>query len=209
MFKLSLFFCFLISLSCAGKYPRYWWKDVSKDDLAWWEIAPQDAGPGEVILSKRNELGLLSNFAKTPFYFYGKRYSNLEALWQSMKYPENNNDIRAKKAKWPYLRSEVEKMDAFSAKKAGDLATKIMKKMGVNYVTFNNVKLIYWTELKGEHYHLIRYAMLTKLLQNKEVQKVLKRTKGLILLPDHLTKSSDPPAWKYNEIWMEIRDQLF
>ena len=34
-----------------------------------WEIFPQDAKAGEVILSKRNELGLLSNFAPTPFAF--------------------------------------------------------------------------------------------------------------------------------------------
>lgn len=41
---------------------------------AGWEIMPQEAGNGEVILSKRNELGLL-NFAATPFEFHGKRYT--------------------------------------------------------------------------------------------------------------------------------------
>ena len=51
---------------------------------------------GEVILSKRNELGLLSNFAATPFTFKGKRYASLEGFWQMMKYPEGPADPRAK-----------------------------------------------------------------------------------------------------------------
>jgi hypothetical protein len=37
---------------------------------------PQEAGPGEVILSKRDELGLLSNFAATPFEFHGGQAAN-------------------------------------------------------------------------------------------------------------------------------------
>jgi predicted NAD-dependent protein-ADP-ribosyltransferase YbiA (DUF1768 family) len=49
-----------------------------------------------VILSKRNELGLLSNFAATPFVFRGRRYASLEGFWQMMLYPEGPNDSRAK-----------------------------------------------------------------------------------------------------------------
>ena len=37
---------------------------------------PQAAGPGEVILSKRNDLGILSNFAPTPFVYHGIRYAS-------------------------------------------------------------------------------------------------------------------------------------
>src|SRR5260221_974694 len=37
---------------------------------------------------KRNELGLLSNFAPTPFTFRGQRYASLEGFWQMMLYPE-------------------------------------------------------------------------------------------------------------------------
>jgi len=47
------------------RYPSHWWGPVSKDGAPAWEILPQEAGPGEVILSKRNELGLLSNLAPT------------------------------------------------------------------------------------------------------------------------------------------------
>ena len=50
-----------------SRYPAHWWAAVSKDGAPSWEILPQETGPGEVILSKRHELGLLSNFAPTPF----------------------------------------------------------------------------------------------------------------------------------------------
>ena len=62
------------------KYPAHWWTPVPKEGAPTWEILPQEAGPGEVILSKRNELGLLSNFAATPFEFHGKRYASLEGF---------------------------------------------------------------------------------------------------------------------------------
>ena len=93
-----------------------------------WEILPQEAGPGEVILSKRNELGLLSNFAATPFEFRGKRYASLEGFWQMMKYPEGPDDPRAKfpGLEWTHTRDEVAEMTAFDAKKAGDLASRNM-----------------------------------------------------------------------------------
>src|SRR5215510_302711 len=65
-----------------GKYPSHWWTPVSADGAPSWEILPQEAGPGEVILSKRHELGLLSNFAATPFVFHGKRYASVEGFWQ-------------------------------------------------------------------------------------------------------------------------------
>ena len=60
-----------------------------------WEILPQAAGPGEVIVSKRHELGLLSNFAPTPFTFRGQRYASLEGFWQMMLYPDGPDDPRA------------------------------------------------------------------------------------------------------------------
>ena len=57
-----------------------------------WEILPQAAGPDEVIVSKRHELGLLSNFAATPFIFRGRRYASVEGFWQMMLYPEGPGD---------------------------------------------------------------------------------------------------------------------
>src|SRR5881275_2295539 len=95
------------------RYPAHWWTPVATEGKPDWEILPQEAGPGEVILSKRNELGLLSNFAPTPFVFHGKEYASLEGFWQMMKYPEGPNDPRAKvpgpesKLAWKYTRAEV------------------------------------------------------------------------------------------------------
>ena len=59
-------------ITSAPRYPAHWWTPVSEVNKPDWEILPQEAGPGEVILSKRNELGLLSNFAATPFTYRGK-----------------------------------------------------------------------------------------------------------------------------------------
>src|ERR1700674_4108983 len=65
-----------------SRYPAHWWTPVIDPKKPDWEILPQEAGPGEVILSKRNELGLLSNFAPTPFVFHGQRYASLEGFLQ-------------------------------------------------------------------------------------------------------------------------------
>src|SRR5438309_10656167 len=108
----------------ASNYPAHWWTPAPRDGAPDWEILPQDAGPGEVILSKRNELGLLSNFAATPFTFRGRRYASLEGFWQMMKYPEGNDDPRATApgVVWQYTREQVGQMTGFEAKRAGTLA---------------------------------------------------------------------------------------
>ncbi len=80
--------------SLEPRYPDHWWTAVSREGAPDWEILPQEAKPGEVILSKRHELGLLSNFAATPFTFRGKRYGSLEGFWQMMKFPEGSDDPR-------------------------------------------------------------------------------------------------------------------
>src|SRR5271156_1069723 len=105
-------------------YPQRWWQPVSPVGAPAWEILPQAAGPGEVILSKRNELGLLSNFAPTPFTFHGQRYASLEGFWQMMKYPEDDNDPRAKfpGLEWKFTRQQVSQLTAFDAKHAGSAA---------------------------------------------------------------------------------------
>src|SRR3954463_1470023 len=116
-----------------SQYPSHWWEPVSKEGAPSWEIMPQEAGSGEVILSKRNELGLLSNFAATPFEYRGTRYASLEGFWQMMKYPEGPDDARAKfpGLEWKYTRDDVGRLTAFEAKKAGDLASANMKKMNI------------------------------------------------------------------------------
>src|SRR6185295_9240596 len=118
-------------ISRDARYPAHWWTPVSTAGKPEWEILPQAAGRGEVILSKRNELGLLSNFAPTPFIFRGQRYASLEGFWQMMLYPEGADDVRAKfpGLEWKYTREQVSQMTAFEAKAAGTLAEENMKKM--------------------------------------------------------------------------------
>ena len=192
------------------QYPAHWWKSVPKDSAASWEVLPQAAGNGEVILSKRNELGLLSNFAATPFTYRGKRYASVEGFWQTMLYPEDASDERAKfpGLQWKYKRDDVANMTAFEAKSAGDLAEANMKKMGIEWVTFEGEKFAYHPQALGKHYKLIVEAMWEKVRQNPAVKKVLLTTGNLVLKPDHIQESNAPPEWKYNEIWMEIREEL-
>jgi predicted NAD-dependent protein-ADP-ribosyltransferase YbiA (DUF1768 family) len=190
-----------------SQYPAHWWTPVPTNGAPSWEIFPQDAGPGEVILSKRNELGLLSNFAPTPFTFRGKRYASLEGFWQMMKYPEGPDDPRAKfpGLHWTYTREQVSQLVSFEAKRAGDLAEQNMKMMGITWVSFDGRRFEYKPAMPGEHYRLIVAATKEKVRQNPEVKKVLLATGDLILKPDHHQEPDAPAAWRYYEILMEIR----
>jgi predicted NAD-dependent protein-ADP-ribosyltransferase YbiA (DUF1768 family) len=215
MRKLLVLIAFvLLATSCAGhaknQYPTHWWDEVPADVLRSWEISPHTAGPDEVVLSKRNELGILSNFADTPIVFDGQKYPGLEGLWQSMKYPENAKDPRATHPgiKWKHDRRDVAQMLGHAAKKAGSLASKNMKSMGINWVSYKGKRMTYRTSEKGEHYKLIRRMMVEKIKQNPKVKDILLKTGDLKLLPDHKTKPTDPPAWKYFDIYMELRTKL-
>ncbi len=171
---------------------------------------PQEAGPGEVILSKRNELGLLSNFAATPFEFHGKRYASLEGFWQMMKYPEGPDDPRAKfpGIEWKLTREEVGQLTAFEAKRAGDIGSRNMAKMGLDWVTFEGRQMPYRPKQPGEHYRLIEQAIRAKVKQNPNVKRVLLTTGNLVLRPDHHQEQDAPAAWRYYDILMKIRDEL-
>lgn len=191
-------------------YPAHWFARIDDPKKPSWEIMPQEAGPGEVILSKRNELGLLSNFAPTPFVFHGKRYASLEGFWQMMKYPEGPDDPRAKfpGLEWKYTRDQVAQMVAFEANRAGSLASANMEKMKITWVSFEGKRFEYKPDKPGEHYRLIVAATWEKVKQNPEVKKVLLSTGGLILKPDHHQEPNAPAAWKYYEILMQIRREL-
>jgi predicted NAD-dependent protein-ADP-ribosyltransferase YbiA (DUF1768 family) len=189
------------------KYPAHWWTPVTEKEKAWWEVLPQAAKPGEVVVSKRNELGILSNFAATPFAFHGVRYASVEGFWQMMLYPEGRNDPRGI-APWPHTRSEVAQMTAFDAKEAGTLAERIMQALAIDWVTFEGKRIPYRSREKGEHYKLIAAAMRAKLEQNPKVREILLSTGDLKLIPDHIEEPDAPPEWKYCEMWMEMRAEL-
>ena len=208
----TLIFAVLLLASCrsTGQYPAHWWTPVPAEGAPAWEILPQAAGPGEVILSKRNELGLLSNFAPTPFTFHGKRYASLEGFWQMMKYPEDARDPRATfpGLHWDFTREQVAQLTSFAAKRAGDLANTNMVKMGINWVSFEGKRMEYRPATPGAHYQLIVEATREKVRQNPEVRKVLLATGDLVLKPDHHQEPDAPAAWRYYEILTEIRTEL-
>jgi hypothetical protein len=62
-----------------------------------------------------------------------------------MKFPESDNDSRAgfPGLKWPYTREQVSQMTAFDAKRAGDLGSENMKRMGITWVTFGGKRMEY------------------------------------------------------------------
>ena len=211
----SSFALFIVTAATASAqqpaaYPPGWWTPVPESQKASWEILPQSAKPGEVILSKRNELGILSNFAATSFTFRGKRYASVEGFWQMMLYPERSGDPRANAPgiTWPHTRDEVAQMTGFEAKAAGTLAEDNMRKLGIDWVTFQGRRILYRSKTKGDHYQLIVQAMRAKLEQNVKVREILLATGHLILLPDHVQEPDAPPEWLYCRIWMEFRTEL-
>jgi len=193
-----------------AQYPAHWWTPISKEGAPAWEILPQEAGPGEVILSKRNDLGLLSNFAPTPFKFRDRTYASLEGFWQMMKFPETKDDLRTNNPdiKWPWTRDQVAQMTGFEAKHAGNVAEDNMKKLGITWVTFEGNKMEYKSAIPGEHYQLIVQATREKVRQNPEVRKILLSTGNLVLRPDHHQEPNAPAAWRYYEILMQLRREL-
>ena len=199
----------LLLLAVAGNYPAHWWTPIHDPHKPDWEILPQAAKPGEVILSKRNELGILSNFAATPFTLDGVRYASVEGFWQMMLYPEGASDPRANgQVKYLYTRAAVGQMTAFQAKAAGDVAEKNMRTLGIDWVTYQGRRFPYRSQTPGEHYQLVLRAMRAKLDQNPEVKQVLLSTGDLILLPDHIQEENAPPEWAYFKIWMQLRSEL-
>jgi hypothetical protein len=199
-----------LALAARSRYPADWWTPVPKVGAPDWEILPQQAGPGEVIVSKRHELGLLSNFAATPFVFRGVKYASVEGFWQMMLYPEGPADPRAvfPGLTWPHTRTEVSQMTAFEAKAAGTLAEENMRRMGIDWVSFEGRRFPYRPDRPGEHYRLIVQAMREKVRQNPEVRKVLLATGDLVLRPDHHEEPDARAAWRYCEILTAIRGEL-
>lgn len=190
-------------------FPAIWWQEVPKDQAKSWEILPQDAGPGEVVLSKRNELGILSNFTEAPFVFRGVCYPTIEAFWQMMKYPESEDDIRwSWTPKWKYTRETVSQMDGFKAKSAGSYANKLMEANDANWVTFEGEKIPFVQKTPGKHHDLILNALIEKIRQNPKAMEILLKTKDLKLLPDHEISPKAAREWHYYSLWMDIRSDI-
>jgi predicted NAD-dependent protein-ADP-ribosyltransferase YbiA (DUF1768 family) len=215
--KAFLFLTIWLMASCGHtksikSYPKDWWTPIDRATAASWEILPQDARPEEVILSKRTELGVFSNLGHAEFDYDGIHYASVEGLWQGMKYPEanDNTDPRNQFTGYPFTRTEVYKMHGFDSKKAGDKANHVNKTNGVKWVSYKGKRFNYKDGKEGSKYHykLIKDAMKAKLKQNPKLKRLLKKTKGLRLKPDHRLKSSYPPSYHYYKIWEELRKTL-
>ncbi len=127
-----------------------------------------------------------------------------------MKYPEGPNDPRwnVPGVVWKYTREQVSQLVDFESKAAGDLANENMKKMKINWVTFEGERIVYKGDGAARHYEIIFAASQEKVKQNEKIKKLLKSTGTLVLLPDHKIDSASPPAYRYFDIYMKIRDAL-
>src|SRR3989338_4634539 len=196
----------------AAEYPRDWWQAFPKDPAKSWEILPQEAEYGkDVILSKRTELGIFSNFAATPFTLDGKKYASVEGFWQMMKYPDpqDKDDPRFRNdLVWKYTRAEVAQLSGFEAKEAGDATKENYKKLGITWISYQGKRMEYKGKNKEDHYKLIFRAIKAKIDQNEKVKDLLKATGTLILRPDHIQEPDVPPAYRYYDILMKIRSDL-
>lgn len=210
---LSLFLLVFSSIADSANYPAHWWEEVPESQRRGsWEILPQEAAPGELILSKRNELGVFSNLAYSPFYFEGRFYASIEGLWQMMKYPDlgDAKDPRVPFAsEYPYERQAVYLLSGFESKRAGDAANKINKKNGTKNISYKKVRFDYKDLKQGsaKHYQIIKEAIIQKVKQNPEIYKLLMKTKGLVLKPDHNIGKNRPKSYFYHKILMDIRDK--
>lgn len=196
----------------ATDYPSSWWQPVPETERQSWEILPQDAKPGEVILSKRTELGVFSNLAATPFILKDTKYASIEGLWQMMKYPDPAilDDERNNFSEYTLKRSDVCLMAGFDAKHAGDAANSIMKAHNIKWISFEGEKFFYKDNSAGsiKHYDIIYAATVEKIKQNPNLKELLIKTGDLILKADHNQDPSSPPSYKYFEILMKIRKEL-
>lgn len=209
--SLVVLMCALRVISAPTVYPDHWWAPVTDKSVPTWEILPQAASKdkNEVIISKRNELGLLSNFSATPFTMLKTEYASIEGLWQSMKLPENEKDQRMKISQtWASKRDDVEKLTAFEALRAGKAAEAIMKEKGITWVSFRGHKIEYKGKHADAYYEIIEAATRAKIDQNPKVKKVLLSTGNLKLRPDHHEDKDGTKAWKYYDIYMKLRTEL-
>jgi hypothetical protein len=127
-----------------------------------------------------------------------------------MKYPDGPDDPRSQDPTiaWKFTRDEVAQLTAFEAKEAGDLATANMRKLEIDWVSFDGKRFPYRPAQPGEHYELIVAATRAKVCQNPIVASVLLSTGELVLKPDHRQEADAPAAWRYNEILGQFRDEL-
>ena len=83
-----------------------------------------------------------------------------------------------------------------------------MRKLGIDWVSFDCKRFPYRPQTPGTHYDLIVAATRAKVQQNPTVRSVLLSTGDLVLKPDHHQQAEQSDAWHYCEILMRIRAGL-
>ena len=127
-----------------------------------------------------------------------------------MKYPDiNDPKDKRNDVNYPLRRMDIVSLSGFSAKRAGNAANKINKKFGFKFISYKKKHFNYKDMQSGSlyHYQIIKSAIEEKVKQNPTIKKLLMKTKGLILKPDHKQGHKKPKSYYYHEILMEIRDR--
>jgi hypothetical protein len=57
------------------------------------------------------------------------------------------------------------------------------------------------------HLDIITRALRAKLDQNPDLWALLLKTKCLVLKADHKVSETDPPAYKYYSLYMQLREE--
>ena len=190
-------------------YPAGWWQEIPREQAWPWEVLPQNAGPGEVILSKRTQLGLFTSFATTPFTFHERRYASMLGFEASLRYPEGPSDPRlADGVKWSHTREEVAGLTGLQAHRAGERAEDNMRALGIGWVSFQGERIEYLGAGHERYAELVEEASLAKLRQDPQLERLLLSTGDLRLRPDYRSKADTVPASLYCEVWTRIRARL-
>lgn len=137
---------------------------------------------------------LLSNYAETPFVFWGESYASVEGFWQSLKFPKISD------------RRRVAQLTGIEAKRAGREAPK-----SDTFIWQGSIIKVG----SAAHHQLMRGALKAKLKQNRQVLKMLLATGDepfTHILRDKdgnpLPDSKSIPGEVFCRILMELRSEF-
>ena len=130
---------------------------------------------------------LISNLARTPFFFDGAHYQSVEGFWQGLKFPD------------PKKRLEMAELYGLGAKRAGEPAEPTGDFLyGGRTVQAGS----------PEHWRLMREACRAKFLQNAEARDALLATGERQLVHRMKRDSVTIPGAIMADIWTRIRAEL-
>lgn len=132
-------------------------------------------------------LGLISNFARTPFHLDGLEYVSVEGFWQSLKFDGTEERIRAA---------------GLSGSEAKRAATGVEQRDVFDYGG-EQIRTGTWG-----HWQLMRRACMAKFEQNEDARSVLLSTGDRPLAHKVKHDSRTIPGIVMADIWMRVRRRL-